>query len=67
MILKIHRKNIQCDSYQGNFKEFETALQENFGLKSFDTAGGQMEQASKTNINLIKFRILGAYKPYHTQ
>ncbi len=31
-------KNLQDDNYKVNFNEFETSIQENLGLKSFDSS-----------------------------
>ena len=35
---KLIEKNLQGDNYQVDFNEFETSLQENFGLKNFDSS-----------------------------
>jgi len=35
---KLIEKNLQVDNYQVFFNEFETSLQENLGLKNFDSS-----------------------------
>ncbi len=36
--VKLIEKNLQVDNYQLGFKEFDTSLQENLGLKNFDSS-----------------------------